>query len=241
MKEEIGAGVSFLVSMVRNRSRLHQEKIEEFGEKLTAILYRKYQNHWYPANPSKGQAYRCIRINRKHKADPSLLLACQDCDLEYNQLRLPKEITLWIDPQEVCCRCSDGSLPFTVAQFGQDSRRAASLDSEQGSASSECSTPDCHSETSSDEGEHAKGQTVKETAAKTAEATGKVSGSFSQCTSAWPLYPHKPVQYARFYQPVPLISYYLIPGLDKALQPPPGFLLPQVQAHCSKIGKRHKW
>ncbi|XP_078392192.1 protein BTG3-like, partial [Cetorhinus maximus] len=104
MKEEIGAGVSFLVSLVRNRSRLHQEKIEEFGEKLTAILYRKYQNHWYPANPSKGQAYRCIRINRKHKADPSLLLACQDCDLEYNQLRLPKEITLWIDPQEVCCR-----------------------------------------------------------------------------------------------------------------------------------------
>ncbi|XP_078392912.1 maternal B9.10 protein-like [Cetorhinus maximus] len=222
MKEEIGAGVSFLVSLVRNRSRLHQEKIEEFGEKLTAILYGKYQNHWYPANPSKGQAYRCIRINRKHKADPTLLLACQDCDLEYNQLRLPKEITLWIDPQEVCCRCSDGSLPFTVAQFGQDSRRAASTLSKAARPRS------------------AAHLTANRTLGQMKGNMPKVSGSFSQCTSAWPLYPHKPVQYATFYQPVHLISYYLIPGLDQALQPSPGFLLPQVQAHCSKIGKRHK-
>ncbi|XP_041032604.1 maternal B9.10 protein-like [Carcharodon carcharias] len=234
MKDEIRAGVVFLVSLVRRRSQLHQEKIEEFGEKLTAVLYRKYQNHWYPANPSKGQAYRCIRINRKQKTDPFLLLACQDCELEYNQLRLPKEITLWIDPQEVCCRCGEGCLPFTVAQFAQDSKKMASLDSEQGS------TSDSHSETSSDEEIRAKRRTMEQTAAKTAEATGKVSGSFPQCTAAWPLYPHKPVQYATFYQPIPLISYYLIPGLDKTLRPPPGFLLPQGQAHHSKIGKRHK-
>ncbi|XP_067874479.1 protein BTG3-like [Heterodontus francisci] len=240
MKEEIGAGVLFLLSLMRRRSGLQQEKIEEFGKKLKRVLHQKYQGHWYPANPSKGQAYRCIRINKKQKTDPSLLLACQDCELEYSQLRLPKEITLWIDPKEVWCRSGEGSQPFTVAQFEPETRKEGSLDSERDSDSSDCSTSDYHSDTSCDEEERVRGQPAEKTAAKTTDATHQVAESFSQSAAAWPLYPHKLVQFTTFYQPVPLISYYVMPRLDKVLRPPPGFLLSQGHPNRSKNGKRWK-
>ncbi|XP_038670844.1 protein BTG3-like [Scyliorhinus canicula] len=239
MKEEIGAAVVFLISLVRRRSGLQQEMIEAFGEKLRAVLHKKYQGHWYPTNPSKGQAYRCIRINRKQKTDPSLLLACQGCDLDYNQLRLPKEITLWIDPREVWCRSGEGSQPFTVAQFEEDSWKPEWLECDQGSESSDCNTSDYHSGSSTDDEDRVKAQTEEQTP-NTAAMTHKVSGGFSLPLATWPQYPHKLVQCATFYQPVPLISYYLMPRLDNALRPPPGFLLPQGQPHRSKIGKRHK-
>ncbi|XP_078061842.1 maternal B9.10 protein-like [Mustelus asterias] len=242
MREEIGAGVVFLVRLVSRRSDLQPDKIEEFGEKLREVLRQRYLGHWYPANPSKGQAYRCIRINRKQKIDPTLLLACQDCELDYNQLKLPKEITLWIDPREVWCRSGEGSQPFTVAEFEEDSRKPGSLDSEQSSeVSSGASTSDYHSDTSSDDEERIKGQTTKEPTAKAAASHHRVSGSFSFPAATWPQYPHKLVQYSTaFYQPVPLVTYYLVPRLDSALRPPPGFLLPQGQPHRSKMGKRRK-
>ncbi|XP_059497283.1 protein BTG3 [Stegostoma tigrinum] len=240
MKEEIGAGVIFLVSLVTRRSGLGQEKVQEFGEKLTAVLHQRYQGHWYPTNPSKGQAYRCIRINRKQKTDPSLLLACQDCGLEYNQLRLPKEITLWIDPSEVWCRSGESSQPFTVAQFKQESRRVSSLDSEHESESSDSSTSDYHSDISTDDEERIEEQPANATPARTTEASNKVPGGLYQSAAVWPHYPHKVVQYATFYQPVPLVSYYLMPRLDKILRPPPGFLLFQGQSQRSKISKRYK-
>ncbi|XP_072409720.1 protein BTG3 [Chiloscyllium punctatum] len=240
MEEEIRAAVMFLVSLVIRQSDLAQDKVKEFGERLTTVLRQKYQGHWYPTNPSKGQAYRCIRINKKQQTDPSLLLACEDCGLEYNQLRLPKEITLWIDPSEVCCRSGESCQPFTVAQFKQESRRVSSLDSEHEAGSSECSTSDYHTDTSSDEEEHIKEQPINTTAVEIAQAATKVPRDLYQSAAVWPQYPHKLVQYATFYQPVPLVSYYLMPRLDKVLRPPPGLLLSQGQTQRSKIGKRYK-
>ncbi|GCC17311.1 hypothetical protein chiPu_0017522 [Chiloscyllium punctatum] len=122
MEEEIRAAVMFLVSLVIRQSDLAQDKVKEFGERLTTVLRQKYQGHWYPTNPSKGQAYRDLY----------------------------------------------------------------------------------------------------------------------QSAAVWPQYPHKLVQYATFYQPVPLVSYYLMPRLDKVLRPPPGLLLSQGQTQRSKIGKRYK-
>lgn len=83
---------------------LTEEKIKKFSQKLIEILTQRYQNHWYPGQPSKGQAYRCIRINQNCRVDCSIELACQHVGISYESLRLPVELTLWIDPSEVTCR-----------------------------------------------------------------------------------------------------------------------------------------
>ena len=47
---------------------------------------------------------RCIRINKHQTRDPLLEQACVESNVDFNKLGLPKEMTLWVDPFEVCCR-----------------------------------------------------------------------------------------------------------------------------------------
>uniref|UniRef100_A0A2R8N0H6 BTG anti-proliferation factor 3 n=1 Tax=Callithrix jacchus TaxID=9483 RepID=A0A2R8N0H6_CALJA len=111
MKNEIAAVVFFFTRLVRKHDKLKKEAVERFAEKLTLILQEKYKNHWYPEKPSKGQAYRCIRVNKFQRVDPDVLKACENSCILYSDLGLPKELTLWVDPCEVCCR-RDGVSPF---------------------------------------------------------------------------------------------------------------------------------
>lgn len=104
MKNEIAAVVFFFTRLVRKHDKLKKEAVERFAEKLTLILQEKYKNHWYPEKPSKGQAYRCIRVNKFQRVDPDVLKACENSCILYSDLGLPKELTLWVDPCEVCCR-----------------------------------------------------------------------------------------------------------------------------------------
>lgn len=58
MKREVKAGVSFLKRMAVACGKLENTKAERFAEKLEEHLCAKYENHWYPDSPSRGQAYR---------------------------------------------------------------------------------------------------------------------------------------------------------------------------------------
>ncbi|NXS33402.1 B915 protein, partial [Pomatostomus ruficeps] len=117
MKDEIAATVFFITKLVRREDKLSKHKMEKFAAKLTTILFEKYKNHWYLDNPSRGQAFRCIRINQQQARDPVLERACAQSDVAFEALGLPKEMTLWVDPFEVCCRYGERSRPFTVAHF----------------------------------------------------------------------------------------------------------------------------
>ncbi|KAG8143410.1 putative Protein BTG3 protein [Naja naja] len=99
MKEEVEIGTRFISRLVNRHEKLEKKQVERFGESLTKILCELFNEHWYPDNPLKGQAYRCIRINRKQQVDGSLLKACEACGLDYSELALPKEISIWIDPE----------------------------------------------------------------------------------------------------------------------------------------------
>ncbi|KAM3921578.1 protein BTG3-like [Leptodactylus fuscus] len=103
MREELKAGVEYIKTLANKGNKLKQMKIDIFGAILAEILCQKFQGHWYPENPIKGQAYRCIRINR-HDREENILEACSHSGLKYEDLTLPKELTLWIDPYEVSCR-----------------------------------------------------------------------------------------------------------------------------------------
>lgn len=48
--------------------------------------------------------HRCIRINSGVLRDDVLLKACEESELTPSELGLPSELTLWIDPLEVCAR-----------------------------------------------------------------------------------------------------------------------------------------
>lgn len=114
MREEIAAAVVFVTRLIKLNDSIPKEKVEEFSTELSSALVEKFKNHWYTDEPSKGQGYRCIRINHAEPTDPAILKAANRCGLQYTDLNLPQELTLWVDPNEVCCRYSSASFTLDV-------------------------------------------------------------------------------------------------------------------------------
>ncbi|KAG8008509.1 Maternal B9.15 protein [Nibea albiflora] len=150
MKEEIAAAVFFVARLVKRYGCLDNDGRERFAAALTSVLFENYKNHWHPDAPSKGQAYRCLRMNRVQLQDPVLQQACERSAVRYEDLGLPQELTVWVDPGEVSCRYGEHSTPFCVSAVdscrrgdGEFSRRIhdaverASLDVRSGSSSEE--------------------------------------------------------------------------------------------------------
>lgn len=129
---------------------METHKIELFVERLAVALQEKFKGHWYPENSSKGQAYRCIRVNQFHRQDPELLRACLESGVQYSDLGLPRELTLWVDPGEVCCRYGEQNPCFSVATFTSDDEDDKDVAKKVTSAL-ERVTSDYHSGSSSDE------------------------------------------------------------------------------------------
>ncbi|XP_064471232.1 maternal B9.10 protein-like [Ornithodoros turicata] len=114
MQEEIEAAVAFLARVVRHNSALTEEQLEALQEKLRQILGNRFRDHWFPEKPSRGQAYRCIRINENEPREPVLEQAAWQCGLAYDELCLPVELTVWVDPQEVCCRYGERRSSYCI-------------------------------------------------------------------------------------------------------------------------------
>uniref|UniRef100_A0A3Q3WV76 Anti-proliferative protein domain-containing protein n=1 Tax=Mola mola TaxID=94237 RepID=A0A3Q3WV76_MOLML len=115
MKEEIAAAVFFVARLVKRYGCLDNEGREHFAAALTSVLFDSYKNHWHPSAPTKGQAYRCLRMNRVRLQDPVLQQACEQSAVRYEDLGLPQELTVWVDPGEVSCRYGEHSAPFCVS------------------------------------------------------------------------------------------------------------------------------
>ncbi|XP_041656626.1 protein BTG4 [Cheilinus undulatus] len=150
MKEEIAAAVFFIARLVKRYGCLDNDSRDRFAAALTSVLFENYKNHWYPNTPAKGQAYRCLRMNRAQLKDLVLQEACRQSTVCYEDLGLPLEMTVWVDPGEVSCRYGEHSTPFCVSAVsscrrgdGEFSRRIhdaverASHDVQSGSSSDE--------------------------------------------------------------------------------------------------------
>lgn len=106
MKAEIEAAVNFLTDfLVKSPNKeFSTESVDLFRSSLQSVLYRRYNGHWHSLNPSKGSAFRCLRINGK--LDPLLAIAAESCRLPLRKVRqaFPAELTVWVDPGDVSVR-----------------------------------------------------------------------------------------------------------------------------------------
>ncbi|KAK3919586.1 Maternal B9.15 protein [Frankliniella fusca] len=123
MRDEISAAVLFLVRLIERSDKCNQAQLEGFKTHLSDLLMQRFENHWFPEKPCKGQGYRCIRVNECSRRDAILERAAIACGMKYEDLKLPVELTIWVDPKEVCCRFGEHKGSYcTLASFpGQDS------------------------------------------------------------------------------------------------------------------------
>ncbi|CAF0763763.1 unnamed protein product [Brachionus calyciflorus] len=123
MKEEIEKGVTFLRQFLAKYGQLNPSEIDLFASKLSEILEKRYMNHWYESNPMKGQAFRCLRLKKSEKyVDPTIEAILNEMNLSLNQLGLPNDFTLWIDPGEVSVRFGDSvGYTYTIAKLTKNS------------------------------------------------------------------------------------------------------------------------
>ncbi|VEN39786.1 unnamed protein product [Callosobruchus maculatus] len=95
MKEEILTAVMFFIRFIEKSDSFPRDQLENFKKHLTELLIARFEKHWFPNLPSKGQGYRCIRINCVSPVDITLERAASKCGLSYTDLRLPTELTVW--------------------------------------------------------------------------------------------------------------------------------------------------
>ncbi|CAL4109726.1 unnamed protein product [Meganyctiphanes norvegica] len=123
MKEEIAAAVLFIAKLVQRGGHMPDCYLGRFQQRLGQLLEQRFSNHWHPERPWRGQAYRCLRVNETQRREPTIEQAAKDCGLLYTDLKLPVELTIWVDPEEVCCRFGEakGSC-CVVASFKEGNK-----------------------------------------------------------------------------------------------------------------------
>lgn len=72
MNVEVSAAINLIATSLYNN--LPRRRVDEFAEEIEKGIAQKFQGHWYPENPSKGAAYRCINVSGSN-IDPLILYA----------------------------------------------------------------------------------------------------------------------------------------------------------------------
>lgn len=112
MFKEVKTGVRFVTDFLSRNDIVPQHKIKQFSMTLEKLLCSRYDNHWFPNKPNQGSGYRCIRITQTIM-DPEIEKAANMSGVSFDDLKstLPKEFTMWIDPEDVSYRIGeDGSI-----------------------------------------------------------------------------------------------------------------------------------
>lgn len=105
MKQEVSSAVNFLTDYLSSNTELSHDQIELFGDNLEYLITERFQNHWHPNSPLKGNAYRCLNVDST-TVDPVIVKASYACGISPSKFQelFPDGLALWIDPRDVCYR-----------------------------------------------------------------------------------------------------------------------------------------
>ena len=111
MKDEVRSGINFLSEVLLRSPTVNEEQVQKFKDALEQLITSKFENHWHPNKPLRGNAFRCINIEET-AIDPVLLEATKASGIPPALLlqMFPGGLALWIDPGEVSCRIGKGSI-----------------------------------------------------------------------------------------------------------------------------------
>lgn len=147
MKDEVSCATDFIAGFVQKADDVSYSAAERFKQCFADRMTKKYSQHWHPQKPQRGSAYRSIVIDHD-SIDPLIFAALKDVNLDSGRMvknvqkKLPRELTLWVDPNEVSYRFGDhGSVGIL---YSQSPAKEATSDYESGvssTSSSPCSTP----------------------------------------------------------------------------------------------------
>lgn len=140
MHVEIQVALNFLISFLYNK--LPRRRVNQFGEELEIALKAKFAGHWYPNQPAKGSAYRCLKT--ANPLDPVFEIAARNCGLELADVQeyLPSELTIWVEPGEVSYRMSEKSPVKLLYQENEQTGVAAKCVQSFNNASEQAYRPD---------------------------------------------------------------------------------------------------
>ncbi|CAO3678317.1 hypothetical protein G6F56_013012 [Rhizopus delemar] len=127
MHIEIAQAVEFLGRLLQ--SKVDQDTINIFKEKLSELLKIRFQDHWDPQQPYKGNGYRAIS-NFNGQLDPVLSLASTQVAIQPSciHVHLPREFVLWIDPFSVSYRVGDHGNIMTLFEDRSRGRITLKMD-----------------------------------------------------------------------------------------------------------------
>ncbi|KAI9244450.1 hypothetical protein BY458DRAFT_529653 [Sporodiniella umbellata] len=127
MHIEIAQAVEFLGRLLQ--SKVEQDTINVFKEKLSELLKIRFQDHWDPQQPYKGNGYRAIS-NFNGQLDPILSLASNQISIQPSTIHahLPREFVLWIDPFSVSYRVGDHGNIMTLFEDRSRGRITLKMD-----------------------------------------------------------------------------------------------------------------
>lgn len=128
MKAEVRSAIKFLSEVLLRNSKVNQEQVQKFKDILEQLMITKFQNHWHPSKPLKGNAFRCLNIDTT-AIDPVLETATKASGILPTVLLdiFPGGLALWVDPGEVSCRIGKGSIcPLYSGQNNQQLQQSNS-------------------------------------------------------------------------------------------------------------------
>jgi hypothetical protein len=97
-KKELNVACNYLLRLMKAHVQLSNEQINLFKRVFHEILSKRFVDHWFPATPHRGSAYRCLQT--KNWKDPILKTIAESSCLPLHRY-LPAIFTMWIDPGEV--------------------------------------------------------------------------------------------------------------------------------------------
>ncbi|ORZ22006.1 hypothetical protein BCR42DRAFT_405307 [Absidia repens] len=127
MHIEIAQAVEFLGRLLH--TKIEQDSLTDFKEKLAELLKAKFADHWDTQQPFKGNGFRAL-TNFNGQLDTIIVKAANNSSISTTALltHLPRDFVLWIDPYSVSYRVGDHGNIMTLFEDRSRGRITFKLD-----------------------------------------------------------------------------------------------------------------